>query len=71
VEPESRSAVFASVTAGGALLVRSSERLSLVFDVDALLPVGERQFVLSGSDPAVIHTPSAGFRLTCGAEWSL
>jgi hypothetical protein len=70
VEPESSSAVFTSLSGGAALLVRSSERLSLLLDVDALLPLGDRQFVLAGSDPAVVQEPSAGFRLTCGAEWS-
>ncbi len=71
VQPQSSSALFGSLTAGGALLIRTSTELSLLLDVDALLPLGERQFVLAGSDPALVHEPSAGFRLSCGAEWSL
>jgi len=70
VEPQARTAVFASLSAGGALLMRYSERVSLLLDVDALFPLGERQFVFAGSDPAVVYAPSVGFRLTLGAQWS-
>jgi hypothetical protein len=71
VQPESRSALFGSLTVGGALLLRVSGTLSLLLDADAVLPLGDRQFVLAGSDPALVHPPSPGLRLTFGAEWSL
>jgi hypothetical protein len=71
VAAESRSASLVSLTAGGALRLRQSEGVSWLLDADAVLPLGERNFVFAGSAPALIHTPGAGFRLTIGAEWSL
>jgi hypothetical protein len=71
VEPKARSAAFVSLSAGAALSLRQSEQLRLVLDVDAVFPLGERQFVFAGADPAVVYVPGAGFRLSCGAEWSL
>ncbi len=71
VEPEARTAAFAALSVGGKVVLRSSGRLSWLLDIDGVLPLGERQFVLTGRDPAVIYAPSAGVRLSFGAQWSL
>jgi hypothetical protein len=70
VEPEARAAALVSVSAGGALLLRQSKMLSWVLDLDAVFPLGQRQFVLSGSAPALIYEPAMGFRSAFGAELS-
>lgn len=71
VMPRTRTAWIGSLSAGAVVQMRLSRRLALLLDGDAVLPLGDRRFVLGGGDPAVIFEPGAGFRLTCGAEWSL
>lgn len=70
VEPEARSAALVSLSAGGALRLRQSKRVSWVLDVDAVLPLGQRQFVFGGDAPALIYAPGTGFRSAFGAELS-
>ncbi|HVJ15427.1 MAG TPA: hypothetical protein VM686_08300 [Polyangiaceae bacterium] len=71
VEPATRTAAFATLSLGAEAFVRPSTELTLVLAADFLVPLGDRQFVFDGSDPAAIYSPGMGFQLTCGAEWSL
>jgi hypothetical protein len=71
VAAESRTAALGALSAGGALRLRQSERVSWLLDADAVFPLSRPKFVFAGSAPALLHTPSAGFRLTIGAQWSL
>jgi hypothetical protein len=71
VEPQSATALFGSLLGGGILRLGLTERLAVMVEVDALVPVGDRQVVLAGGAPAEIYEPSWGFRLGFGAEWSL
>jgi hypothetical protein len=51
-------------------LFRQAAPLSVVVDVDGLFPLGDRQFVFGGGEPAVIHAPAVGIRVAGGAEWT-
>jgi hypothetical protein len=71
VDPQVQYANFVSLSAGGALIWSYSKRLSVLLDFDAVFPLGDRQFVFTGSDPALLHRPAMGARITCGAEFIL
>ena len=71
IRSSAEQANFVSLSAGARVAWAASSRLSLVFDADALLPLGSRRFIFEGSAPAQIHTPRAGAQLTFGVEFWL
>jgi hypothetical protein len=71
VDAQTDAAMFVALLAGGRVFWNYSSTLSLMIGADALVPLGQRQFVFAGSEPAVVHAPVAGARLAFGAEWTL
>jgi hypothetical protein len=70
VQSSVQRAEFVSVSAGALLAWMVSDRLAVVVDVDALLPLGSRRFVFEGTAPAEIHSPRLGVQIACGAQFT-
>jgi hypothetical protein len=69
VTANTQDARFIAFSAGGLLAWEASEHWTVVFDADALFPLGDRRFVFSGTNPAAIHTPSWGAQLALGVQY--
>jgi hypothetical protein len=72
VNSQASTATFWSISAGGLLVWRASNRLSFPIGLEALFALSPPQFTFTGTDPGPVYRPSGvGARVTLGAELRL